>query len=154
MIVFVSEKGMSNYYEWFKAFHIVSVIAWMAGLLYLPRLYVYHTGAEIGSEMDKTFQIMEYRLLKFIMNPAMVATYILGISNAYIYGFPALGMWFHVKMLMVLIITIMHHLFSRWRKDFERGQNKHSAHFYRVANEVPTIAMLVAVIMVVLKPFE
>lgn len=145
---------MINYYEWFKAFHIISVIAWMAGILYLPRLYVYHTRAKVGSDMDKTFQIMEYRLLKFIMNPAMISTYILGISNAYMYGFPALGVWFHIKMLMVLIITLMHGLFARWRKDFVKGKNKHSEHFYRVANEIPTIAMIVSIIMVVLKPFE
>lgn len=145
---------MGNYYEWFKAFHIIAVIAWMAGMLYLPRLYIYHTRAKVGSDMDKTFQIMEYRLLKFIMNPAMIATYILGLSNAYIYGFPALGIWFHIKMLMVLIITIVHGLLACWRKDFAAGKNKHSEHFYRVANEVPTIAMMVAVIMVVVKPFE
>ena len=145
---------MGNYYEWFKAFHVIAVIAWMAGIFYLPRLYVYHTRAKVGSDMDKTFQVMEYRLLKFIMNPAMIATYILGLSNAYMYGFPALGVWFHIKMLMVLVITIIHGLLARWRKDFVAGQNKHSEHFYRVANEIPTIAMMVAVIMVVVKPFE
>ena len=145
---------MSDYYEWFKAFHIIAVIAWMAGIFYLPRLYVYHTRAKIGSEMDKTFQVMEYRLLKFIMNPAMIATYLFGFLVAYIYGFKALGGWFHVKMLMVLIITIMHGFMACWRKDFVNGTNKHSEHFYRIANEVPTIAVMVAVIMVVLKPFE
>ena len=145
---------MGDYYEWFKAFHIIAVIAWMAGIFYLPRLYVYHTRAKIGSEMDKTFQVMEYRLLKFIMNPAMIITYAFGLMTAYIYGFPALGVWFHIKMSMVLIITIMHGLMARWRKDFVMGKNTHSEHFYRVANEVPTIAVMIAVIMVVVKPFE
>lgn len=145
---------MSDYYEWFKAFHIIAVISWMAGVFYLPRLYVYHTRAKVGSEMDKTFQIMEYRLLKFIMNPAMIATYLFGFIVAYIYGFKALGAWFHVKFVTVLVITIMHGLMARWRKDFAMGKNIHSEHFYRVANEVPTIAMMIAVIMVVVKPFE
>ena len=145
---------MENYYEWFKAFHVIAVIAWMAGILYLPSLYVYHTRAKFGSEMDKTFQIMEYRLLKFIMNPAMVGTYFFGIITAYIYGFKALGGWFHIKMAVVLVITIMHGLMARWRKDFVKGKNTHSEHFYRVTNEIPTIAMMVAVIMVIVKPFE
>ena len=145
---------MSDYYEWFKAFHIIAVITWMAGIFYLPRLYVYHTRAKVGSEMDKTFQIMEYRLLKFIMNPSMIAAYLFGFIVAYIYGFKALGVWFHVKMAMVLVITVMHGLMARWRKDFVKGKNTHSEHFYRVANEVPTIAVMIAVIMVVVKPFE
>jgi putative membrane protein len=145
---------MSDYYEWFKAFHIISVISWMAGILYLPRLYVYHTRTKIGSEMDKIFQVMEYRLLKFIMNPSMVATYFFGFVVSYIYGFDALGIWFHIKFAMILVITVMHGLMARWRKDFVAGKNTHSEHFYRVANEIPTIAMIVAVIMVVVKPFE
>lgn len=145
---------MGNYYEWFKAFHIIGVIAWMAGILYLPRLYVYHTRAKVGSDMDKIFQVMEYRLLKFIMNPAMIITYVFGLTTASIYGFQALGIWFHIKMAVVLIITIMHGFMARWRKDFVNGKNAHSEHFYRIANEIPTIAMIIAVIMVVVKPFE
>lgn len=145
---------MSDYYEWFKAFHAISVIAWMCGILYLPRLFVYHTRAKVGSEMDKTFQIMEYRLLKFIMNPAMISSYFFGLLLAHIYGFKALGAWFHIKMFAILVITLIHGLLARWRKDFVDGQNKHSEHFYRVANEIPTIAMIVAVIMVIVKPFE
>lgn len=145
---------MSNYYEWFKALHVMSMVAWMAGIFYLPRLYVYHTRAKIGSDMDKTFQIMEYRLLKFIMNPAMISTYIFGIMVAHIYGFAALGLWFHIKMAMVLIITAIHGFLAKWRKDFANGKNTHSENFYRVANEVPTLAFVVAVIMVIIKPFE
>jgi putative membrane protein len=145
---------MANYYLWFKAFHIIAIIAWMAGILYLPRLYAYHTRAAVGSEMDLTFQTMERRLLKIIMNPAMIASYILGLINAHIYGFIALGVWFHIKMIAVLGLTILHALLARWRKDFENGQNKHSEKFYRIVNEVPTIFMIIAVIMVVVKPFE
>jgi len=145
---------MSDYYAWFKAIHVISVIAWMCGILYLPRLYVYHTRAEVGSEMDKTFQVMEYRLLKFIMNPSMILAYIMGLITAYIYGFSALGIWFHIKMFGILVITIMHGLMAKWRKDFAQGKNTHSEHFYRIANEIPTIAMIVAVIMVIVKPFE
>lgn len=145
---------MSDYYDWFKAFHIIAVISWMAGILYLPRLYVYHTRAKFGSEMDKTFQIMEYRLLKFIMNPSMIATYLFGFIIAYIYGLKDIGIWFHVKITMVLILTIMHGLMAKWRKDFVAGKNTKTEYFYRIANEIPTIAMMVAVIMVIVKPFE
>ena len=145
---------MANFYDWFKALHIISVISWMAALFYMPRLFMYHTRAKIGSEMDNIFQTMEYRLLKIIMNPAMISTYIFGLINAYIYGIGALGKWFHIKMLAVIILTIIHGLFARWRKDFALGKNLHSERFYRIFNEVPVIAMIAAVIMVVVKPFE
>jgi len=145
---------MANYYEWFKAFHIISVIAWMVGLFYLPRLFVYHTGVKVGSAEDKTFQTMERKLLRFIMNPSMVLTYIFGLTNAYIYGIEALGAWFHVKMLAVLVLTVFHGYLAKCRKAFVRGKNTHSERFYRIINELPTIAMIVAVIMVVVKPFE
>jgi putative membrane protein len=145
---------MAIYYEWFKALHVIFMVAWMAGMLYLPRLYLYHSEAKVGSEMDRTFQIMERRLLRIIMNPAMVSTIVFGFINAYIYGFVALGVWFHVKMAAVLGLVVLHGLFACWRKDFERGQNKHSARFYRVINEIPALLMVVAVIMVIVKPFE
>ncbi len=145
---------MADYYSWFKAFHIIAVISWMAGMLYLPRLYVYHSEVAVGSEMDKTFQVMERRLLRFIMNPAMIITYVFGLMNAYIYGFIALGVWFHIKMLAVVGLTLMHGMLAKWRKDFANGTNKHSTRFYRIANEVPTALMIIAVTMVVIKPFE
>lgn len=145
---------MSSYYLWFKAFHLISVISWMVGLLYLPRLYAYHTRVVKNSETDKLFQLMESRLLRIIMNPAMIATYIFGIINSYIYGLIALGKWFHIKMVAVLIITIFHGLLARWRKNFANGENKHSEKFYRTINEVPTIFMIIAVIMVIVKPFD
>lgn len=145
---------MDNYYLWFKSIHIISVIAWMAGMFYLPRLYVYHCRAKVGSEMDKTFQIMEQKLLRIIMNPAMILTYIFGFLNAHIYGFVALGLWFYIKMFAVLCMTIFHAMLSIWRKDFLLGQNKHSERFYRIVNEIPTILLIISVFMVVIKPFD
>ena len=123
-------------------------------MFYLPRLYIYHTEAAYNSELDKTLRVMEYRLFKFIMNPSMITTYIFGLLNAYIYGFIALGRWFHIKMLAVLGMTVIHGLLGRWRKDFANGRNRHSAKFYRIINEIPPLLMIVAVIMVVVKPFE
>jgi protoporphyrinogen IX oxidase len=145
---------MAHYYLWFKAFHVAAVICWMAALFYLPRLYVYHVKAARGSELDKTLQVMEYRLLKIIMNPAMIASYVFGFLNAYIYGFQALGIWFHVKIAAVLALTILHGFLARTRKNFVNGTNTHSEKFYRALNELPPLLMLVAVIMVIIKPFE
>jgi protoporphyrinogen IX oxidase len=145
---------MASYYEWFKVIHIISVISWMAGLLYLPRIYVYHTRVEAGSDADKIFKIMEIRLLRFIMNPAMIATFTFGLILAYIYGMQALGGWFHIKMLCIAFMAIFHGLLARWRKDFDKGQNNKSENFYRFMNEVPTILMIISVIMVIIKPFE
>lgn len=145
---------MTDYYEWYKAIHVIAVISWMAAIFYMPRLFVYHTRAETGSEMDRTFQIMERKLLKMIMTPSMVLTYIFGFANAYIYGFVALGTWFHIKMAAVLGLTAIHGLLAKWRKDFLRGENRHSERFYRIVNEVPVLFMIVAVVMVIVKPFE
>ena len=145
---------MEDYFIWYKTIHVISVISWMAAIFYLPRLFTYHSKVEIGSEMDKTFQVMERRLLKIIMTPAMLSTYIFGLLTAYVYGFVALGVWFHIKMLAVLGLTIMHGVCAKWVKDFAKGENKHSEKFYRMANEVPTILMIVAVTMVIVKPFE
>ena len=145
---------MEDYFVWYKTFHVISVISWMAAMFYLPRIFVYHTKTEKGSEMDKTFQLMEKRLLRIIMTPAMLSTYIFGLLTAYVYGLVALGIWFHIKMLAVLGLTIMHGLCAKWVKDFAKGENKHSENFYRIANEIPTILMILAVIMVIVKPFE
>ncbi|GAB4162447.1 MAG: protoporphyrinogen oxidase HemJ [Rickettsiaceae bacterium] len=145
---------MEDYFLWYKAVHVIAVISWMAAMLYMPRLFVYHTSAEVGSDMDKMFQTMEIRLLRVIMNPAMIITYIFGLLIAYIYGMEALGVWFHVKMLVVAGLTVFHGFLAKWRKDFAQGNNKHSEKFYRLVNEVPTFLMVVAVIMVIVKPFE
>ena len=145
---------MANYYDWLKVAHIIAVISWLAAMFYMPRLFVYHTKAASGSEMDLTFQVMERKLLRLIMTPAMVAPYLFGLLSAYVYGFAALGTWFHIKMLAVLGLTLMHGLMAKWRKAFCLGQNKHSERFYRVINEVPVVLMITAVVMVVVKPFE
>ena len=144
---------MAEYYNWIKAFHLIAVISWMAGLLYLPRLYAYHADAEKNSEMDLVFQKMEYRLLKIIMNPAMIVTYILGFMLVYVYGLKALEGWFHLKFLLVIFLSAMHAALARWRKNFVSGINKHSSKFYRMINEVPAVIMIIIVILVIVKPF-
>ncbi len=145
---------MEDYVLWYKSIHVISVISWMAAMLYMPRLFMYHTKAKTDSEMDKTFQIMERRLLRFIMNPAMIATYIFGLLTTYIYGFLSLGMWFHLKMCAVLFLTVFHMFLARLRKDFEKGKNTHSENFYKVINEIPTVLMIISVVLVIVKPFE
>lgn len=152
-IAYVGNK-MSHYYDWFKVIHVISVITWMAGIFYLPRLYVYHSTVKVGSESDEIFKVMERKLLRYIMNPSMIITLIFGILIAYIYGFKALGAWFHIKMLCVCFLTAYHGLLARWRKDFEFGRNKHSEKFYRIINEVPSVLLVIIVIMVIVKPFE
>jgi protoporphyrinogen IX oxidase len=147
-------NNLANYYLWFKTLHVIAVISWMAGMLYLPRLYVYHADVKADSDTDKLLQLMEYRLLKFIINPAMIATFIFGLLNAYIYGFKALGAWFHIKMTSVIAIAAIHGFLSRCRKNFVKGENKYSANFYRVINEAVTVFMVIAVATVIIKPFD
>ena len=141
-------------YPWIKALHIISVVAWMAGLLYLPRLFVYHASARAGSEASETFKIMERRLLRGIMNPAMIATYSFGILLAATPGVVdwARG-WIYMKLVAVAALTLLHHYLGLWRKDFAADANRRTTRFYRVANEVPTVLLLLIVIMVVVKPF-
>ena len=144
---------MAEYYEWLKAFHLIFVISWMAGLFYLPRIFVYHTQVAIGSNEDKIFQTMERKLLRIIMTPAMILSLVSGLWLADIYGFKNLGGWFHVKATLVLIMLFVHHFLGARRKDFEKGSNKHSEKFYRFLNEVPAVLMIIIVIMVIVKPF-
>jgi protoporphyrinogen IX oxidase len=144
-------------YGWVKAFHIIAVIAWMAGMLYLPRLFVYHCAAEKGSVQSETFKVMERRLLRAIINPAMIATWILGLWLAWHgpdshYGWFNSG-WLQAKLAVVLLLSAVHGLFARWVKVFATDRNQHSQKFYRIINEIPTIAMIVIVLLVVLKPF-
>ncbi|MDR3518543.1 MAG: protoporphyrinogen oxidase HemJ [Azospirillaceae bacterium] len=140
-------------YSWVKAAHVIAVISWMAGLLYLPRLFVYHCGVAPTSEASATFKVMERKLLRFIMNPAMVVTYAAAIWMLWLTPGWLTDGWLHVKILMVLALTWVHHLMGRWRKDFALDRNQRSARFYRIANEVPTLLMIVIVIMVIVKPF-
>ena len=139
-------------YEWILVLHIVSVISWMAGLLYLPRLFVYHVDAAASSEMSETFKVMERRLLRAIMTPAMIASWIFGLWLAALTGAFAEG-WFHAKLMLLVLLTASHMAMARWRKDFERDENSKSAKFYRFANEAPTLLMIGIVIVVVVKPF-
>lgn len=143
---------MTSMYLWLKALHIISVIAWMAGMLYLPRLFVYHAVAPAGSEQSETFKVMERRLLRFIMTPAMIATWIFGILLVLQGGWLAAG-WFHAKIALVLVLTVMHGLMSHWQDDFARDRNRHTQKFFRVANEIPTLLMIAIVILAIVKPF-
>ncbi|MGA2124521.1 MAG: protoporphyrinogen oxidase HemJ [Xanthobacteraceae bacterium] len=139
-------------YLWIKAFHIIAVIAWMAGLLYLPRLFVYHCGAEPGSRQSETFKVMERRLLKAIINPAMILTWLLGLWLVWAGGFVSAG-WLELKVLLVVLLSGLHGFFARWVRDFAADRNPRSEKFYRVINELPTLLMIGIVILVVLKPF-
>ena len=148
--------------EWFvlnqfnlaKSLHIIAVIAWMAGLFYLPRLFVYHCQTRVGSDEDQRFQVMERKLLRVIMNPAMILTWISGIwmvSLSWV-SFLAAG-WLQLKLLSVLFLTLFHMFCARWRRHFVTGTNQRSERFFRVVNELPLIVLVVIVIMVVFKPF-
>ena len=139
-------------YLWVKALHIISVIAWMAGMLYLPRLFVYHCEAERGSVQSETFKVMERRLLRLITNPAMIATWVFGLLLAFDQGLWA-EPWFHAKLTLVLILSAVHGAFARWRRHFADDRNQHAARFYRLMNEVPTVLMIAIVLLVVVKPF-
>jgi putative membrane protein len=137
---------------WVKAFHIVSVIAWMAAMLYLPRLMVYHADAPVGSETSETFKVMERRLLRGIATPSMIATFAFGIWLAFLMGAWSDG-WLHAKLALVLLLAAGHGFMSRWTRDFANDRNTRPARFYRVVNEVPAVIMLAIVILVVVKPF-
>jgi len=141
-------------YEWIKALHVISIIAWMAGLLYLPRLFVYHCQVQAGSEASETFKVMERRLLRAIMNPAMIAAYVFGITMIAMNRELFLqGGWLHAKLLFVLLLTASHMMMARWRRDFAEDRNTRPQRFYRIANEVPTLLMIGIVIFVIVKPF-
>jgi putative membrane protein len=137
-----------------KAFHIIAIIAWMAGLLYLPRLFVYHAESKTGSEQSETFKVMERRLLRYITTPAMVASWALGLWLAFsgVIDWSKDG-WFHLKLFLVLVLSAYHGLLAKWTKDFAVDRNTRSPRFYRIANEVPTLLMILIVILVVVRPF-
>ncbi len=143
---------MSEWFLWIKAVHVIAVIAWMAGMLYLPRLFVYHCAAEPGSVQSETLKVMERRLLRAIINPAMTVVWILGLLMAWELD-AWLEPWFLVKLTMAMLLSGVHGFFSRWRRQFAADANLHSARFYRAINEIPTVLMIVIVIMVIVKPF-
>ncbi|MGO4713561.1 protoporphyrinogen oxidase HemJ [Bradyrhizobium sp. 2TAF24] len=139
-------------YEWLKALHVIAVISWMAGMLYLPRLFVYHCDAEVGSKQSETFKVMERRLLKAIINPAMVVTWVVGLYLAWsghLYTAP----WFQVKFVLVLAMSALHGFFTARVRDFALDRNARSQKFYRIINEVVTLIMVGIVVMVIVRPF-
>ncbi len=141
-------------YPWIKAVHIMAVIAWMAGLFYLPRLFVYHAErASVGSDLDQTFQIMEAKLLRVIMNPAMIVAWIAGLIMIGLGAFDWGSVWSWVKLLAVILMSGSHGWMAARRKEFAAGKNTRSGRTYRLANEVPTVLMFVIVIAVVVRPF-
>jgi len=139
-------------YLYIKAFHIIAVISWMAGMLYLPRLFVYHAASKPGSEQSETFKVMERRLLNFIMTPAMALTWILGMVLV-IQGQLMGATWFHIKFVLVIALSVLHGQFSQWVADFSRDRNRHSQKFFRIVNEIPTVLMILIVLLAVVKPF-
>lgn len=137
---------------WVKAIHVMAVIAWMAGLFYLPRLFAYHADAPVGSDLSETFKVMERRLLKIIMSPAMIMAWIFGLWVAYLQDQFTDG-WFHAKLFLVLLMTGLQGALGKWRKDFDADKNVKTAKFFKLINEVPTVLMIGIVILVILKPF-
>ncbi len=142
----------SGLYLWLKAAHVIAVIAWMAGMLYLPRLFVYHAVSPVGSEQSETFKVMERRLLRAIINPAMIATWVLGLWLAWDAGWFS-APWLHAKLLLVVALSALHGMFSAWVRAFAEDRNTRSQKFYRIINEVPTLLMIGIVILVIVKPF-
>jgi putative membrane protein len=139
-------------YLWLKALHIIAVISWMAGMLYLPRLFVYHVDAPAGSAQSETFKVMERRLLNFIMTPAMIVTWLVGIVLV-LQGRWFGASWFHAKLVLVLAMTVLHALMTQWVRAFAFDRNRHTAKFYRIVNEIPTVLMILVVLLVTVKPF-
>ena len=141
-------------YLWIKALHLIAVIAWMAGLLYLPRLFVYHVGVAAGSDLDRTLRVMERRLLNFIMGPAMAVSWLLGLVLTALSPYAVWEeTWFQGKILAVVIMSGMHAAMVVWQQAFEANENSRGQSFYRVMNEVPTVLLIVIILMVVVKPF-
>jgi putative membrane protein len=152
VIALILVLAPDDLYLWIKAFHIMAVIAWMAGLLYLPRLFIYHFETKAGSETSELFKVMERRLLKIIMGPAMMIAWLLGLYLAWsVFGFH--GGWLHVKLLCVVLLTGVHVYYSRAHSAFLRDERPASQRHWRIMNEVPALLMIVIVLMVVLKPF-
>ncbi len=138
--------------QWIEAFHVIAVISWLAGMLYLPRLYVYHADAKQGSELSETLKIMEYRLLRFIINPAMIATYVFGLWLLMMDPGIMHQAFMHVKLTAVIALTVVHVFLARYRRAFAKDRNVHSAKFFRILNEIPAVLMVIIVIMIVARP--
>jgi putative membrane protein len=151
-MIFLEFSGTG--YLWIKAFHIISVMAWMAGMLYLPRLFVYHAEADAGSDKAETFKIMERRLLRAIMHPALIVSFLFGGILLFNLGDAVLASgWLLVKVVLVMAMLVIHGLLAKWGKDFAEDRNLHPARFFRIVNEVPTLLLVAIVILAVVKPF-
>ncbi len=137
---------------WIKALHVVAIISWMAAMLYLPRLFIYHVAATPGSETSETFKVMERRLLEYIMNPAMVVSWVAGLWLAWV-SFGMKGGWLHAKLAFVFLLSGVHGFFSASVRRFAEDRNTRSQRFWRVMNEVPTVIMIIVVVLVIVKPF-
>lgn len=147
---------LAPYYAWLKALHVISVIAWMAGIFYLPRLYVYHAEqAKPGSELSETLKVMERRLLKAIMNPAMIASWLFGLLIIAALGLDWLAgsAWLHAKLALVVAMTVFHMACARWRRAFAEDANTRPGRYYRMMNELPTLLMVAIVILAIVEPF-
>ena len=141
-------------YPWIKVLHLAAVISWMAGMFYLPRLFVYHAErAEVGSELDMTFQLMELKLLKVIINPAMIVAWVCGLIMIWQGAFDFGLAWSWIKIIAVLLMSGFHGWLAARRKEFAAGTNTRSGRAYRIANEVPTVLMLIILVMVIVRPF-
>ncbi|MBM3491035.1 MAG: protoporphyrinogen oxidase HemJ [Alphaproteobacteria bacterium] len=146
--------GLAEWYAWLRALHVIAMVAWMAGMLYLPRLFVYHAAAKPGSELSETLKVMERRLLRGIVNPAMIATWLLGVALLIVPGAVDWSMgWIYVKLAAVLAMSALHGFLARWRKDFAADRNRRPAGFYRVINELPAALLVAIVVMVLVRPF-
>jgi putative membrane protein len=150
LVIFAADPA--DAYSWLKALHIIAVMSWMAGMLYLPRLFIYHCDAAPNSQQYETFSVMESRLVKVIMNPAMMISWVLGLYLAYEYhGFS--GAWLHAKLACVVLLTAVHVYFSKSAKAFARGEIRKTPRHWRMVNEIPTVLMILIVVMAVVKPF-
>lgn len=147
------DSFIAGAYLWIKALHVISVIAWMAGLLYLPRLFVYHCEAPAGSAQSETFKVMERRLLRAIMNPSLIAAWTFGLLLIWVDPSLLRNGWLHAKLGLVALLTVAHMAMAGWRRAFAEDRNQRPQRFYRVMNEVPTLLMIGVVVMVIVRPF-
>jgi putative membrane protein len=148
----VNGKDKNMFYDWIKALHVIAVISWMAGMLYLPRLYVYHTMAKPGSELSEALKLMERRLLRLIINPAMIASFVFGLWMLMLNPDLLRQPFMNVKLALVVLMVGVHGLLSRYRRAFASDKNRHSARFYRILNEAPTLLMVGIILMIIVRP--
>ena len=142
---------MSTYLT-FKSLHLIAVISWMAGLLYLPRIFVYHAENETNNDIKSVFKIMEHKLFFYIMTPAMLASWVFGILLIYVQSYETFSFWLAIKLILAIILTFYHFLLLKWLIDFKKDSNSHSGKFFRYMNEVPTILLIIIIFVVVFKP--